>query len=72
MINALVYFGLSLSTSSLGGNNYVAFFISGAVEIPAYLLSIPAIESSLGRRGSIVLFEVIGGAACILTAFTRE
>ncbi|XP_071816093.1 organic cation transporter protein-like isoform X3 [Apostichopus japonicus] len=70
MINALVYFGLSLSTSSLGGNNYVAFFISGAVEIPAYLLSIPAIESSLGRRGSIVLFEVIGGAACILTAFT--
>ena len=35
--NAFVYYGLSLNTASLGGNPYINFLLSGAVEFPAYL-----------------------------------
>ena len=36
-MNSLVYYGLSLSSSSLAGDPYLNFFISGAVEVPAYI-----------------------------------
>ena len=36
LVNSLVYYGLSLSTSQLAGDRYLNFFISGLVEIPAY------------------------------------
>ncbi|PIK50849.1 putative organic cation transporter protein-like [Apostichopus japonicus] len=68
-INSLVYYGLSLSTSDLGSNDFIAFFISGAVELPAYLLCIFAIESPLGRKYSTSGFELLGGVACLLTIF---
>lgn len=68
-INSLVYYGLSLSTSDLGSNDYIAFFISGAVELPAYLLCVPAIESPLGRKYATSGFELLGGVACLMTIF---
>ncbi|PIK54706.1 putative organic cation transporter protein-like [Apostichopus japonicus] len=64
---SMVYYGLSLSTSDLGGNIYISFFISGAVEVPAYLLCIPAIESPLGRRYSTSAFQLLAGVACLIT-----
>ena len=36
-----MYSGLSLSSGTLAGNSYVNFSISGAVEIPAILITIP-------------------------------
>ncbi|KAJ8029168.1 Solute carrier family 22 member 15-like [Holothuria leucospilota] len=68
----MVYYGISLSTSTLGSNDSMTFFISGAVEIPAYFLCLYVIESCLGRRGSTVLFEVVSGLACLSTAFIRK
>lgn len=68
-INSLVYYGLSLSTSDLGSNVYIAFFISGAVEIPAYFIGVPMMESRLGRRYSTSLCELLGGIACLMTIF---
>jgi hypothetical protein len=38
--SGVVYYGLSLSTSSLAGDKYVNFFLSGAVEAPAYALTV--------------------------------
>ncbi len=38
--SGIVYYGLSLSTSTLAGDKYVNFFISGAVEAPAYMATI--------------------------------
>ncbi len=38
-VNSLVYYGLSLNTNSLAGDPYLNFFLSGAVEIPAYIVS---------------------------------
>ncbi|PIK41575.1 putative organic cation transporter protein-like [Apostichopus japonicus] len=66
-INNLVYVGLTFNTADLGGNDYVSFFLSGLVEIPAYLLCIPLIGSFLGRKWSTSMLEIIGGVACICT-----
>ncbi|KAJ8029621.1 Organic cation transporter protein [Holothuria leucospilota] len=67
-IISLVYYGLSLSTSTLGSNDYVTFCISGAVEIPATVLCMFLIDSFLGRRGSMFIFQAISGIACICTS----
>jgi len=37
LATALGYYGLSLNAAAFGGNKYLNFFISGAVEFPAYL-----------------------------------
>ncbi|XP_071818796.1 organic cation transporter protein-like isoform X1 [Apostichopus japonicus] len=66
-INTLVYVGLTFNTADLGGNDYVSFFLSGLVEIPAYLFCIPLIGSFLGRKWSTSMLEIIGGVACICT-----
>lgn len=71
-INNLVYVGLTFNTADLGGNDYVSFFLSGLVEIPAYLLCIPLIGSFLGRKWSTSILEIIGGVACICTILIRK
>ncbi|XP_006821786.1 organic cation transporter protein-like [Saccoglossus kowalevskii] len=71
MVNSLVYYGLSLNTDLLAGNKYFNFFLSGAVEIPAYILSAFAIDI-WGRRIPLCTFHIIGGVACILTGFIPE
>jgi len=43
----VVYFGLSLSTSTLAGNKYVNFFLSGAVEAPAYGMTVIVLQKSV-------------------------
>ncbi|XP_038073511.1 organic cation transporter protein-like [Patiria miniata] len=67
-VNSLVYYGLSLNTDSLAGNPYLNFFLSGAVEIPAYIVS-SAVVTWFGRRLPLCIFHVAGGIACIVTAF---
>ncbi|XP_030836202.1 organic cation transporter protein-like [Strongylocentrotus purpuratus] len=69
MVNAMVYHGLSLNTSNLGVNDYVAFAVSGAVEIPASLLSLVAIEIKfIGRRISLSVCLLVAGLACLCTS----
>ncbi|XP_022237072.1 organic cation transporter protein-like isoform X1 [Limulus polyphemus] len=63
---AFVYYGLSLSTNDLGGDPYINFFVSGAVEFPSYAISIFVIKH-LGRRIPLVVTMVLGGLACMLT-----
>ena len=70
-VNSLVYYGLSLSIPDLASNAYLAFFISGAIEIPAYILAMLSIEK-LGRKISLGSSLVIGGAACVGTIFICE
>ncbi|XP_054752662.1 organic cation transporter protein-like [Lytechinus pictus] len=70
MVNAMVYHGLSLNTSNLGVNDYVAFAVSGAVEVPAYLISVFAIEIKvIGRKISLSICLLVGGVACLCTTF---
>ncbi|XP_033106796.1 organic cation transporter protein-like [Anneissia japonica] len=63
MVNSLVYYGLSLGTSSLGGRDYLAFILSGAVEVPSFIIALPAMNK-YGRRPVLCVFMVLGGVAC--------
>ncbi|XP_072020604.1 organic cation transporter protein-like isoform X2 [Amphiura filiformis] len=65
-VNNMVYYGISLSTASLGGNEFVAAFCSAAVEIPAYTSSLFEIEK-WGRRVPLCVYLIVGGVACIAT-----
>ncbi|XP_063403882.1 organic cation transporter protein-like [Mytilus trossulus] len=68
LVNAMLYYGLSLGTGNLGGDPYINFCIAGAVEIPACIMCI-LILNPLGRRRPLCAIMVIGGAACIATGF---
>ena len=50
-VNSGTYYGLSLGASNLGGNPYINFLISAAVEIPAYALNLLLLNNpKVGRR----------------------
>ena len=68
-VTSLVYYGLSLNSSNLGGNDYINFFIAGAVEVPAYVCSQLAM-SYLGRRLSLTGTMLLGGLALFAILFT--
>ncbi|XP_030828376.1 organic cation transporter protein-like [Strongylocentrotus purpuratus] len=68
MVNSMVYHGLSLNSSNLGTNDYVAFAITGGIEIPAYIMDIFIVEF-FGRRLSLFFCLMLGGVACLSTAF---
>ncbi|XP_022094316.1 organic cation transporter protein-like [Acanthaster planci] len=64
----MVYYGLSLSTSALGIDDYLAALVSGAVEIPSLILCVYLMER-VGRRLTLVAFYISGGLACLVTIF---
>ena len=68
---SLAYYGLSLSTGDLGSDFYLSFFISGAVEIPAYLWILFALDY-FGRKPNQVGSMILGGIACIVAIFIRK
>ena len=66
LINSITYFGLSLYTSYLGGDDYINFFLSGVVEIPAYLLCIWVLNR-FGRKRPLAICMLLAGIALICT-----
>ncbi|KYO18672.1 hypothetical protein Y1Q_0009127 [Alligator mississippiensis] len=69
--SALVYQGLVMRLGIAGGNLYLDFFISGAVELPAALLILLTIDR-IGRRLPFVISNIVAGVACLITAFLPE
>ncbi|XP_066267297.1 organic cation transporter protein-like [Branchiostoma lanceolatum] len=65
-VNSLVYYGLSLNTSNLGGDDYVNSFTSGAVELPAYVVTVILMER-IGRQKTLSGSMVVGGIGCFCT-----
>ncbi|KAJ8021290.1 Solute carrier family 22 member 6-B [Holothuria leucospilota] len=65
-VQSVVYYGLSLSTSSLGIDPYISFIVSGAIEIPAYMVCM-FLPELIGRKGSTGVTMVLGGISCCLT-----
>lgn len=55
----------------VGGNLYLDFFISGAVELPAALLILVTIDR-IGRRLPFGIGNIVAGIACLITAFLPE
>lgn len=55
----------------VGGNLYLEFFISAAVELPAALLILVTIDR-IGRRLPFAISNIVAGIACLITAFLPE
>ncbi|KFP33163.1 Solute carrier family 22 member 3, partial [Colius striatus] len=69
--SALIYQGLVMRLGIVGGNLYLDFFISGAVELPAALLILVTIDR-IGRRLPFAISNIVAGVACLVTAFLPE
>ncbi|CAH0403094.1 unnamed protein product [Chilo suppressalis] len=67
----VVYNSLSYNTPNLGVDDYLAFFIGGAVEIPSYFLAWRCMDR-FGRRWVLCICMSIGGLACISCLFVPE
>ena len=65
-VNGFVYYGLSFNTNSLEGNPYLNFALSGAVEIPAYALTLYALKRYGGRKPVLVSNMIGAGLAFLL------
>jgi len=63
-VNSAAYYGLTLAAGSAGGGLYTATALSGAVEIPAYVLTNFLLDY-LGRRKTLCLFMIGGGVSCL-------
>jgi len=73
MVNSGTYYGLSLSASNLGGNPYINFFISAAVEIPAYALNIALLNHPrVGRKKALSGYMLFAGLVLTLTIFVPK
>ncbi|NWS57376.1 S22A3 protein, partial [Chunga burmeisteri] len=69
--SALIYQGLVMRLGITGGNLYLDFLISGAVELPAALLILVTIDR-IGRRLPFAISNIVAGVACLITAFLPE
>ncbi|XP_076352142.1 organic cation transporter protein-like isoform X2 [Tachypleus tridentatus] len=71
-VNAFVYYGLSLGVVDLDGNPYLNVFLSGLMEVPAYILTVFVLHQ-WGRRYPLCFFMVIGGIACsVMPAVSQD
>ncbi|KAJ3662937.1 hypothetical protein Zmor_007251 [Zophobas morio] len=64
--NNITYYGLSWNTNNLGGNPYINFVISGAVEIPAYIFLLLTLNR-WGRKFVMCGCMITAGLALLLT-----
>lgn len=69
--NALVYYGLSLSSGKLNGNPYLILFFLSIVEIPSYIAIIFTLDL-LGRRTITSTLMLIGGICCIAASYIEQ
>ncbi|XP_058058793.1 organic cation transporter protein isoform X2 [Anopheles bellator] len=67
----LIYFGVTLHLSNLGGDIYINTVIAGSVESIAICLSI-VVVLKLGLRINLFLYMVIAGLSCIVMNFVPD
>ncbi|KAJ7391895.1 hypothetical protein OS493_016191 [Desmophyllum pertusum] len=62
LVNGMVYYGVSFSTPTLGGNMYLNFFLSSVIEIPANYAGIWAM-GKFGRKRTLIYFLILAAIA---------
>ncbi|XP_069955937.1 organic cation transporter protein-like [Cherax quadricarinatus] len=68
---ALVYYGLSSNSSTLGGNIFVDFISTMLVEIPSCILNFLVLDR-LGRKSMLTFSCLLGGVACFTSGFIPQ
>ncbi|ESO84074.1 hypothetical protein LOTGIDRAFT_108247 [Lottia gigantea] len=68
MVVSMVYYGLGLNVSNLGGDIYVNFTIANIVELVAYFLCLLLLDR-MGRKALHCTSMLLGGIACLCTIF---
>ncbi|XP_022803502.1 solute carrier family 22 member 15-like [Stylophora pistillata] len=61
-VNGMVYYGVSFSTPTLGGNIYLNFFLASVIEFPANFVAI-WIMGRFGRKKPLVYFLILAAVA---------
>ncbi|XP_066151542.1 organic cation transporter protein-like [Euwallacea fornicatus] len=69
--NNITYYGLSWNTNNLGGDPYLNFVISGAVEIPAYIFLLLTLNK-WGRKNVMSGCMILAGTALLLTIIVPQ
>ncbi|CAG9763144.1 unnamed protein product [Ceutorhynchus assimilis] len=67
--NNITYYGLSWNTNNLGGNPYLNFVISGAVETPANIFTLLTLNR-WGRKKILCGSMIVAGSALLATTIT--
>jgi len=72
--NSLIYYGLTLGSDSLGDDIFENTIFTGLSELPGYFMCYFAIDNAfLGRRRTVILFMLFGGAgATLIDVFNLE
>ena len=63
---SLTYYGLSLNSVNLGGNEYLSFTLSGLIEIPSYVFCVLTVDR-LGRRNIVAGLFILSGVSLLST-----
>lgn len=66
---SFVYYGMNVTSVTLGGSKYVNFALVNLVELPAIFVAYTLMER-IGRRRVLNVFLAAGSAACLATHFT--
>ncbi|CAG2064430.1 unnamed protein product, partial [Timema podura] len=69
--NSLVFYGLSLNTGKLYGNPFLVLFLACLVEIPSYIMTTLLMDRT-GRRSLISTLMLLGGLACLVSAYIPQ
>jgi hypothetical protein len=69
--NAFVYYGLSVNSTSLGGNKYLNFALVCLVEIPGYTIAWVAMNR-WGRRWALAGSLLFCTATCVAAVFVPQ
>ncbi|GFG40420.1 hypothetical protein Cfor_01589 [Coptotermes formosanus] len=69
--NAFVYYGMSVNSTSLGGNKYLNFALVCLVEIPGYTLAWIAMNR-FGRRRTLCGSLLLCTATCVAAVFVPQ
>ncbi|XP_078484220.1 organic cation/carnitine transporter 2-like [Ciona intestinalis] len=70
MVVSMVYYGIGLNTSNLGGNMFINCFVAAAVEIPSSVLSWLSLEL-IGRRCVLSSFLCISAITLGISPFLK-
>lgn len=70
-MNTLGYYGISMNSTNLGGNEYLNFILTSVVELPAYVFCILILDR-LGRKIPLAMCMILGGISCISVIFVPD